>query len=1360
MKNKIKKWHIVLMSFVALMLAIFTSLFNLKADPVDDETGEILLDNWELGVVFYDSTVNNGKTPLNEINWDASDGSYKEGTSRVITVQINYKNTNAVTTYQPGELEIGIPNLIYTMTNYNETAYAAQWTTSVIVGANDATHTGYDWTFVSGDSPTSSQSHYYFANAEIIEEKSNFEGSIQIQYTITPKSEYPEYTEECIHSFSKTLKASLGKAGKRIITEKKFTNTGIEITSPNWPNNYTSSINNVVCGEYTDPNAESLKIYFDPSSYTEPIYDKIYIYDKTGTCKHTLSGSSMAGKVYEVEGNYIKVVFYSDYSTNAKGFQAYIGSGELELITTTPENLFYSSEINFNYTRTYTHPWQKPVYSITKKAYRLSSLDGLPQGDYYWIKYEFKVTPDISFSRQDYPYIRSDYYITDNFPEDVVVVDSAFNQLFLEDGCYYDDNFIQNGYYNTSSHYEYLYVGYPKSIYNEAAGTLTVTNHVDLYVKHKNETEYAFADDDEITFNLIDFEFTYSGDLYGFSKTSSYSQYSYQFYQNLTGERTNIGLKGAQTWILNVTSKYVGKNYDVKIGDDLLYITRNDGTIGRLDDSEYYFSRIVFPSNLRNGNEQIIANEKYNCELWVRYANQNEYVKYEEFLNKGKTWNFTKTQAVVGYYFIIKNLSESIIMNNNSYCFQNSTVINNAKNISQTGNFYNFGYLQVYIDGILQNQPELNSYATFLTQLAIATYDQNTYGTYMQRGYAQTNYRFFELFELETPIDLTKSMSEFAQDAINEKFTGRANLRITQWKAPADIGFGYGSGGNLSFTASDYLYFAGETLPEEQGLKGWEVIDLLPEGMILTSSEEDILNDMAIQLVNISYLADKTSLTSSQFVNLIKENTSVTITENWNGTGRTRIRILVDLTSSPIFSLAFAYGNNGGNYVAQYYYNYEVSYDSFLEYGPVWENTGQLFYYGNKLSDFLLSSTVDKDDINNDNDIVEFYSSSKDSKKITSIISTHQDVTKYVKTDKNNYSTGTVDASCNSEYEYKLRVRTGAADVTNLIIYDILETAQPERTRWKGEFLGVDTSYAENKTYQLYKPEDPNADANGYISYKINIKIYSSEDSQPGNLYNENGELNSKWKEYNESITDKTKVKALAFEYLDSNGNSVIIPESTLTYVTIQMKSPYDENIRTLARNDCYTQWNALDDYGQPVDFITGINSNVVKVALPNSVDEDSNPSISLRFIKEIQGTDSEFENMKLDKAAQQLFMIKLTDLTANEDGSYNQIAALLKSDQELIISRIPVGTYLLEELGDNYFDFVEFAENNEEDIIIEGVTFERTDQGYIITVSEDLTENIEFNIKVTNEIEPERFYEDKENKENIFLKTRLIENN
>ena len=204
------------------------------------------------------------------------------------------------------------------------------------------------------------------------------------------------------------------------------------------------------------------------------------------------------------------------------------------------------------------------------------------------------------------------------------------------------------------------------------------------------------------------------------------------------------------------------------------------------------------------------------------------------------------------------------------------------------------------------------------------------------------------------------------------------------------------------------------------------------------------------------------------------------------------------------------------------------------------------------------------------------------------------------------------------------------------------------------------------------------------------------------------------------------------------------------------MKSPNDESLTTLARMDCWTEWNAIDEFGNAVDFITGIYSNVVKVALPNSVKTDDMPSISLKFTKEITGSETDFENMLLKKANEQIFMIRLTSLTANDDGTYNQVTGMLSSNTGLIISQIPIGTYLLEELGDNYFNFVDFTNNNDSEIIIEGVTFEQTDQGYIIIVSETLTETIEFNIKVTNEIEDERFFEDKDNKENLFLKNKI----
>ena len=158
---------------------------------------------------------------------------------------------------------------------------------------------------------------------------------------------------------------------------------------------------------------------------------------------------------------------------------------------------------------------------------------------------------------------------------------------------------------------------------------------------------------------------------------------------------------------------------------------------------------------------------------------------------------------------------------------------------------------------------------------------------------------------------------------------------------------------------------------------------------------------------------------------------------------------------------------------------------SFLEYGNVWEN----YCYGKSLGGNLYEGMSiqdngkydsDASDINENGNTTEKISYQKATTTITSVISTHQDVTKYVQTDKSNYSTGTVKASPASEYTYKLRARIGSADVTNFVIYDSIEeyvqdpysfeqsfiTAYGTKKHWNGEFLGVDTSYAESKGYK------------------------------------------------------------------------------------------------------------------------------------------------------------------------------------------------------------------------------------------------------------------------------------------------------
>lgn len=1187
-------------------------MLNISPTDLGDEE-EPSTDNWELSTVFYDSTVDNGKTPLTSIDWDASDGSYKEGTPRVITVQINYKNTNAVTTYQPGDLEISIPNLCYSNSRISGTAYDAQWSTKIIVGANDSTHTGYAWDFTTGNSPTTSQKTFTFTNTNTIEENANFEGNIQIIYTITPDIETPENgQEECTHNFSKELQATLN-----------------------------------------------------------------------------------------------------------------------QLIST--------ESIRFTYKRTYIHPWIKSTYYMNEYANKITSYDGLGENaeEYIWVAYDFiDTTENNNFYMYKYPAInvrRNSGEYRNSFPNGCIVYDNAGNLLTPQtDGTYIFDKTLSRGpsysWYGYSRDSIRIFVGYPKSIYNEENNNLIITNPVELWGAYGNNVEKEYLHETTITLNLSDFMFQYPPGLYGITKKlNNNSALSDLYYQNIIAETTNYNWN---RWKIDTTSYYTGYPLTVKTGDDLLFRTDKNGENIRFSDSEYYFEQIRM-DNISNSNGNLVPDNKYDCELWVRYKNSDKYILYTTFKNADKTWTFTREQGIVGYYIIVKDANEGI--NYSTYVYTKYL----KADIPEQGEIYNFSYIEVYnkdTDGnlIKQNIISEDNYSNITTKENIATFDMNTYGYYQQRAYDKDTWEKKNVSTPTAKFLAQKSAENIIQNATNEVFEGNYNIGI-KFYGP------YG-GGNSD---EDILFYFDDYDPA-YAIQGFYIYDLLPLGMENISSEEEIIN--SISLYNHSskiYDINQKSISNTELIEMIKRGATVDFSENWNNTGRTKITIKVDFSARPFYT--WEKYNSGGTDYYQIMFNikYQVSYDSFLEHGNIWEN----YCYVNKLETqekgvniFGVSDngTYDKNayDINENGDVTEKLSYSKATATITSVVSTHQDVQTQVQSTLSNYSTGIVNAEYDKNYSYKLRVRSGENDVTNLVIYDNLEKwakdkdgnfieAAGKKQYWQGEFLGIDTSYAESKGYT--------------------VKVYYSENEKAGTLTED-----TSWKEYSDTV-DKTKVKSLAFQYLDSEGNPAILPANSLTYVEINMKAPADEKITTLAYNGCWTQWNALDDFGQPVDFITGINSNIVKVALPNSIIDDELPTVTLKFIKEISGTDSDFENMLLDKAEERNFKITLTSLTANEDGSYNQITGLLSSTQGLTLSKVPIGTYLITESDNIYFDFVEMVPNNDEEIIIEGVTLEKTAQGYVLTISDDLSGDVEFNIKVTNKIEPDRPYEDKEEIENLF---------
>lgn len=1194
-----------------------------ESDEDPEET-----DNWELSTVFYDSTVENGTKPLTEINWDASDGGAGMGTQRVITVQINYKNTNALKTYNKGDIEIRIPDLKSGMSTGN-TSEANLKCTSVI-SANDSTHVGYDWNY------TTDNGDIIFTNEKECPEKSNFEGSIQIQYTIIP--------------------------------------------------------------------------FIEVGTIKDDVYNRVYSPERyEDQCTHDFSKSLQA----------------------------------------TLNNFLKSNEIFFNYKRVYTHLWQETPYTIEKTAAKIQSLDGFGSNanNYIWVKYDFKIS-DGWYVEKDYPYIKAEEcYIKDIFPSNCVVLDENQKQLEQDE----NNMFIVSDYLWGNSYTRFsdsVYVGYPKSIYNEQNNNLKIENTAELYVKYYNSTELKYKDNDSVALNLNDFEFNYEGELYGITKRKGSNQ-DPLYYQSITGEDIEIGNKGLQNFEIYWQAIHTGKTMDVKIGDDLLYITDQNGDYRKLNSGEYYFSTITFPTRIFNGNDIEIEKNKYDIELWIKTGSSNRYYLYDTFKN-GTTdgqYEFSKNNNITGFYFIIKNMEESLRYHTigngkfyHDYGIYTDIQFTNVKNISPSGSIWNFSYLQVYIDNVLQNEPDLSSYANFITQNEIANYDINTYGTYMQRAADKVDYSSYKIADPSYNMFIYKSMSTFTQDLQNETFKGTASLGIRFIP--------------YEFWTEHEVQTYSSTVPDSKKIVGWEMFDLLPEGMKLTSTKEEIIESVQAlkALYDMCKVYDKNGiqLSKSAIKDLIKQNSSVEIINNYNNTNRTYIHITIAFESQPISILPI---NLGEGNILSAKYNYEVSYDNFIEYGNVWTNRAYGQYYNRKIDlDIFDCKNARQDtgyfdnaekDINQNNNFVEYVMCTSDSETIISLVSTHQDVQTQTSSTLSNYSTGTVPAEYGKDYSYKLRVRTGQNDVTNLIIYDNLEKwakdkdgnfieSYGKKKYWQGEFLGIDTSYAESKGYT--------------------VKVWYSENEKAGTLTEDNS-----WKEYSDSV-DKTKVKSLAFQYLDAEGNPAVLPANSLTYVVVNMKAPADENIKTFAYNGCWTQWNAIDEFGKPVDFITGINSNIVKVALPNSVLENEIPSIQLNIEKEIQGTQEAFKNMQLDPNGEYQFMISLIKQEENEDGSHDIINGVISNKKGIVIKDLSYGTWLIQESDDTYFDLVEIVSLDDPEIMTPGVTFEKTDAGYMLTIDEDIDSATEYSLKVINEIEPKKYYEDKDSETNIFKGIPIIE--
>lgn len=92
-------------------------------------------------------------------------------------------------------------------------------------------------------------------------------------------------------------------------------------------------------------------------------------------------------------------------------------------------------------------------------------------------------------------------------------------------------------------------------------------------------------------------------------------------------------------------------------------------------------------------------------------------------------------------------------------------------------------------------------------------------------------------------------------------------------------------------------------------------------------------------------------------------------------------------------------------------------------------------------------------------------------------------------------------------------------------------------------------------------------------------------------------------------------------------------------------------------------------------------------------------------------------------------------------------ISVQIDNKNTVTVREVPIGTYVITEKDDMYFDFVSMETLNS----VEGITFEKVDSDYILTITENVSEEETLQIKVNNKIESDRPYEDKKERVNLF---------
>ena len=858
-------------------------------------------------------------------------------------------------------------------------------------------------------------------------------------------------------------------------------------------------------------------------------------------------------------------------------------------------NTIESDEVTAKVSRDFSHPWYKANYSLNVSMKPINSYDGIlgveNPDDYYWLIHTYDSPKRLSNGFLNYCQEYEDYVsslriglksheIKTKFGENTIVISSNRTRLYPDNDGYTTVPQDQSGSSSCNPHT--AIVGYPKSFYNAENNNLEIVNVASVYGTYANEDSQSYLTTSGWGYNLSDYDFVYDGKNVAVKKDFIPSRNTE--FEFSTAEMKNGGA------IAKFSNKYTVRNvtrtYTARFGDDVLFRINNEtAATERLSDNDYRFKSITFPKSVAGGNDLFVPNSGgYSLSVFVRKRGQSGYERYNtsrlSLYGDNVKVTFKDSENIVGWYVQLSNMSYPMID------YELTTEVQfEGDDWPDSGTVYNFNYARVTTITGLMNSVDEESYAEGITRSDVMQFDIDTYGEYRQRSVASFKYDTVPIEGMTHYDSFDIHNMSLGYNPETDNFEGEVMVR----EFFADL---------LSGGETDWTNIAGR-IKDEDKRHFLTYYFIMPKGVILDYSADEIKENIqpfectgsnpSCKKIRNADTGELLGPDTESFDELAKSG-DVQVFRNFRDTGRYVIKFTWNF-DEPMTT--FNQATNSGHStaaLANYMIKYHITHDTYDELGP-----NYTFYVASDGSDFTkeclnqnycdngstlgASELTDIDGDGNDN---EYLYSQNSTIRLTYASSTIQDTQTTVKGDVDGvYLLEDAMSSLGGEYYHRLRIRSGENKISNVVLYDNIEQAFGNNEHWQGEFLGVDTSYAESQS---------DVDGN-----PVKVKVYWSNKTDAGNL-----DSDDSWEVYDDSV-DKSSVKSLAFEFLKSDGvTPAKLPNATNSYVTIKMRAP-STNTSGYAYNSFRSTWQSTDPAtGQVLSDVTGLDSNTTTISLDN----------------------------------------------------------------------------------------------------------------------------------------------------------------